>query len=202
MVRVEGGEIVRRPQSSGAQLAHLVSDLWHDRKKLEQLRNLNQRTEQSLALMVGIAQMEYEQRGEAIRQTEATNALLGNIQQLKNQELHQQAVSIDLNRASLNELQTITSTLLTMHDSENTERSRRLVLHQISLEMDRLDELRDGFPEWALLRIEVLDELLVQNNISISNFSSSFSDLEHAQRTLDRLDTLRDELLRANGSGV
>ena len=89
-----------------------------------------------------------------------------------------------------------------MHDSENTERSRRLVLHQISMEMDRLDELRDGFPEWALLRIEVLDQLLVQNNISISNFSSSFSDLEHAQRTLDRLDTLRDELLRANGSGV
>lgn len=202
MVRVEGGEIVRRPQSSGAQLAHLVSDLWHDRKKLEQLRNLNQRTEQSLALMVGIAQMEYEQRGEAIRQTEATNALLENIQQIKNQELQQQAVSNDLNRASLSQLQTITSTLRTMHDSENTERSNRLVLHQISMEMDRLDKLRDGFPEWALLSIEVLEDLLVQNNISISNFSSSFSDLEHAQLAFDRLNTLKDELLSANGSGV
>jgi hypothetical protein len=202
MVRVEGGEIVRRPQSSGGQLAHLVSDLWHDRKKLEQLRNLNQRTEQSLALMVGIAQMEYEQRGEAIRQTEATNALLENIQQIKNQELQQQAVSNDLNRASLSQLQTITSTLRTMHDSENTERSNRLVLHQISMEMDRLDKLRDGFPEWALLSIEVLEDLLVQNNISISNFSSSFSDLEHAQLAFDRLNTLKDELLSANGSGV
>jgi len=193
---------VRRPQSSGGQLAHLVSDLWHDRKKLEQLRNLNQRTEQSLALMVGIAQMEYEQRGEAIRQTEATNALLENIQQIKNQELQQQAVSNDLNRASLSQLQTITSTLRTMHDSENTERSNRLVLHQISMEMDRLDKLRDGFPEWALLSIEVLEDLLVQNNISISNFSSSFSDLEHAQLAFDRLNTLKDELLSANGSGV
>jgi hypothetical protein len=202
MVRVEGGEIVRRPQSSGGQLTHLVSDLYHDRKKLGQLRELNQRTEQQIATMVTIAGIEYDQRKEAIRQTEATNALLGNIQQLKNQELQQQAVSIDLNRASLTELETITSTLRTIHDSENTERSHRLVLHQISMEMDRLDKLREGFPEWALLRIEVLEELLVENNISISNFSSSFSDLEHAQRAFDRLNTLRDELLRANGSGV
>ena len=193
---------MRRPQSSVGQLTHLVSDLYHDRKKLGQLRELNQRTEQQIATMVTIAGMEYNQRKEAIRQTEATNALLGNIQQLKMQEMQQQAVSIDLNRASLTELETITSTLRTIHDSENTERSHRLVLHQISMEMDRLDKLREGFPEWALLRIEVLEELLIENNISISNFSSSFSDLEHAQRTLDRLDTLRDELLRANGGGV
>jgi len=204
---------VRRPQSSVGQLTHLVSDLYHDRKKLGQLRELNQRTEQQIATMVTIAGMEYNQRNtiagmeynqrkEAIRQTEATNALLGNIQQLKMQEMQQQAVSIDLNRASLTELETITSTLRTIHDSENTERSHRLVLHQISMEMDRLDKLREGFPEWALLRIEVLEELLIENNISISNFSSSFSDLEHAQRAFDRLNTLRDELLRANGSGV
>ena len=53
-----------------------------------------------------------------------------------------------------------------------------MVLHQISLRMNDLDKLKLEYPEWALLHVEALYEIIEQRGVSISDFATSFSDFK------------------------
>ena len=190
-----------RPKASAVDMLNLVSDVYHDQKQLGKLQELNHRTELLANTISDIAMKESYDRQIIIRNSELTNDLLSGITRQNEILQRQQREFINLGKESLNELQTISSTLLSIKNEEATDREQRMVLHQISLRMNELDKMKIEYPEWALLHVEALYEIIMQRGVSISDFSTSFSDLNHAQSSFDRLAELHEELLQKNGGG-
>ncbi len=188
-----------KPRASNVDAINAASNIYHDRKKLHELRELNARTQDLANQISRIAVFESSQRSEIIREARASNDLLSDIIQQNQMLTKQQDVALDLSRASLEELQTISTTFLSIKRKENADREQRLALHEVSLRMNDLDEKKREYPEWSLYQVEVLYQIIEERNVSISDFSASFSDLNHAQSCFDRLSDLRDELVDMNG---
>ena len=188
-----------RPKASTLDILHIASDVYHDQKKLGQLRELNKKTEDLANTMSAIAINESYERQAILRSSELTNDLLSGITRQNEILKKQQREFINVGKASLNELQTISSTLLSIKREEATDREQRMVLHQINLRMNELDKIKIEYPEWALLHVEALYEIITERRVSISDFSASFSDLDYAQSCFDRLTMLQDELTEMNG---
>ena len=126
------------------------------------------------------------------------NQLLANINHLKTQELKLSQLSNEIQKASFNQLSSISQHLSDMKLLEIEDRKHRVTLHEISLEIERIHQIKEEFPEWSLLNLEILSEIIDENSMSIENFSTSFSDLSHAQKIFDNLNSLKNDLLVLN----
>ena len=117
-----------RPKASAVDMLNLVSDVYHDQKQLGKLQELNHRTELLANTISDIAMKESYDRQIIIRNSELTNDLLSGITRQNEILQRQQREFINLGKESLNELQTISSTLLSIKNEEATDREQRMVL--------------------------------------------------------------------------
>ena len=173
-------------------------ELHGNEKLIEQQRNTNQLLDSINHLKSQELKLNQISNEILIEQQRNTNQLLRKINQLKSQELKLSKISNEIQKASFNQLLGISEHLRDMKLLEIEDRKYRVTLHEISLEIVRIHQIKEEFPEWSLLNLEILSEIIDENSMSIENFSTSFSDLSHAQEIFDNLDSLKNDLLALN----
>lgn len=74
------------------------------------------------------------------------------------------------------------------------EEARRLLIHNLKVQLGLTESRKNQYPEWSLLEINILEEMVSSTDLSIEQFASSLEELGHAQAIFDDMKALKAEI--------
>ena len=140
------------------------------------------------------------------KQTNISNKIL-----LKNLVYHEQSLKsllrIEQNFIQLREdieninsnISKIVNHLELTRFQEELAKKKRVSLHITSLELEEIEKIKLTFPEWGLLQLQIIEEILSKENISVESFSDSIVELKEAQKIFDKLSFMKKDFIRRLG---
>jgi len=82
---------------------------------------------------------------------------------------------------------------------QEIEEARRLSIHNLRVQLGLTESRKNQYPEWSLLEINILEEMVSSNDLSIEQFASSLEELGHAQAIFDDMKALKAEITELLG---
>ena len=208
---VGGEKLPPRPKASYADLVHLVTDWGHNIRQTEHLARVNENTSNianSLNTLLevnsfnlAVNSLSLANQEQSLANQEQIFQELLELNEKASSQLHMLADISYSNQLIFNELNVLKNTIQEHFKQEKKDRDSRLVLHWIKEKLNRILELENEFPEWCLLELIYIDELLNEFDLSLDKFSSSFDDLEYAKSVFDDFRGLIRRLSHANNLG-
>lgn len=201
---VGGEKLPPRPKASYADLVHLVTDWGHNIRQTEHLARVNENTSNianSVNTLLEVNSFNLAVNSQSLANQEQIFQELLELNEKASSQLHILADISYSNQLIFNELNVLKNTIQEHFKQEKKDRDSRMVLHWIKEKLNRILELENEFPEWCLLELIYIDELLNEFDLSLDKFSSSFDDLEYAKSVFDDFRGLIRRLSHANNLG-
>jgi hypothetical protein len=170
-----------RPKASYTDLLNIGNNFIQQKNITSELREL------SSANIIGTSIIS-NQLDDIYNQRKNSNKLL-----LKNLVYHEQSLKsllrIEQNFIQLREdienlnsnISKIVNHLELVRFQEELAKKKRVSLHTTSLELEGIEKIKETFPEWGLLQLHIIEEILSKENIHVESFSDSIVELKEAQ---------------------
>ena len=189
---------VERPKASYVDFLHLGENLLRNKKIVGELKNL--REQHLVGTQVMINQLDNIAHAAEVWARES-HALLEETNRLQEESLQSlRGIEHGLENLARQTNQIMSDTSAIVHHldqqakKQEEDEGRRLLIHKLNVHLELIESRKNQYPEWGLLEINILEDMISSNDISIEQFASSLEELKQAQVIFDKLKVLRIEI--------
>ncbi len=177
---------------------HLGENLLRNKKIVGELKNL--REQHLVGTQVMINQLDNIAHAAEVWARES-HALLEETNRLQEESLQSlRGIEYGLENLARQTNQIMSDTSAIVHHldqqakKQEEDEGRRLLIHKLNVHLELIESRKNQYPEWGLLEINILEDMISSNDISIEQFASSLEELKQAQAIFDKLKVLRIEI--------